>query len=252
MMEHNHKNPSNEQSKNGKHRKILLLIVSGIAVIAIVGAIVYAILSQNRCNASSEGFYAENLPEKSNLVDKPILYLYPQTETDVTVCLGNPQNLTCSYPLYQSSGWMVRANADGELVDLQTGRSLYALYYESTAVTDFAIEPEGFVVKGINTVAFLEQALAALGLTEREAEEFILYWLPALQKNEYNYIRFTSADEINENMPLSITPTPDTVIRVWMTYKGLHEPITVTAQELTAPERDGFTVVEWGGTEILN
>lgn len=129
---------------------------------------------------------------------------------------------------------------------------MYALYYESKAVTDFAVEPEGFVVKGSDTVAFLEEALSALGLTEREAEEFIIYWLPALQKNEYNYIRFATADEITENMPLNVSPTPDTVIRVCMTYKGLRTPIDVNAQELTAPERNGFTVVEWGGAEFTD
>ena len=34
----------------------------------------------------------------------------------------------------------------------------------------------------------LEEKLAILGLTERESEEFIVYWLPKLEKNKYNYI----------------------------------------------------------------
>ena len=51
-------------------------------------------------------------------------------------------------------------------------------------------------------------------------------------------------------MPLNITPTPDTTVRVLMTYKGLEEPIEVEEQILVTPERNGFAAVEWGGTEI--
>ena len=69
--------------------------------------------------------------------------------------------------------------------------------------------------------------MARLGLNEREAEEFIVYWLPKLNEHEHNYIRFADADEINRAMPLDIDPQPDTVIRVMMTYKGLDEPIDV-------------------------
>lgn len=89
-----------------------------------------------------------------------------------------------------------------------------------------------------------------LGLNEREIEEFIIYWLPILQKNEYNYIRFASSEETNKNMPLNVEPNPDTTIRVLMTYKGLKEPIDIKEQKLVTPNREGFTVVEWGGTEI--
>lgn len=52
----------------------------------------------------------------------------------------------------------------------------------------------------------MEEKLAILGLNDREAEEFIIYWLPKLQENEYNYTIFASMDEINENMPLGIFP----------------------------------------------
>ena len=51
-------------------------------------------------------------------------------------------------------------------------------------------------------------------------------------------------------MPLEINPTPDSIIRILMTFKGLDEPIKVTEQKLTTPNRTGFVAVEWGGTEI--
>lgn len=182
-------------------------------------------------------------------VKKPIIYLYPEAETEVSVVLGKPENLTVSYPHYDG-GWNVLAQPNGDLVDLKTGRNLYALYYESLASGDFGIREEGFVVKGSEAASFLEEKLAILGLNEHEAEEFIVYWLPVLEANEYNYIHFESADLINEKMPLTVTPSPDNVIRIWMSFKSLDAPIEVSEQKLETPTRGGFTVVEWGGASI--
>lgn len=69
-------------------------------------------------------------------------------------------------------------------------------------------------------------------------------------KNEYNYIRFTTLEEINNNMPLELSIEPDTLIRVLMQYKPLDKYMEVKEQKLVTPDRNGFTVVEWGGTEI--
>lgn len=241
-------NLENEQTNNkGKNnKKKLWIIISIIIVIAIAVIFVYVPFSEDNCTNYSKSYLDPNHP----YVDKPIIYLYPEKETNVLVNLGNFKNITCSYPLYKNTGWKVKANTNGQLVDLETGRNLYALYYESKPVTEFKIETDGFIVKGIDTIKFLEEKLSILGLTEREAEEFIIYWLPILQENEYNYIRFASTEEINRNMPLNVEPNPNTIIRVLMTYKRLQEPIEVKEQELITPERKGFTVVEWGGTEI--
>ena len=180
---------------------------------------------------------------------KPIIYLYPTEDTEVSVKLLKDKNLTCSYPKYKNE-WKVLAQYNGNLKDLSTNRQLYSLYYESKSDIEFKVEKEGFMVRGGDTITFLEEKLAILGLTEKEAEEFIVYWLPKLEANKYNYIRFATIEEINENMPLKIDPDPDTIIRVLMTFKGLDNPIEVQEQQLTSPERNGFVAIEWGGTEI--
>ena len=90
----------------------------------------------------------------------------------------------------------------------------------------------------------MEEKLAVLGLNYKESEEFIVYWLPKLEKNKYNYIRFQTMDEINRTMELDIDPKPDTLIRVMMEFKGLDKKIKVKEQELVKQERFGYTVVE--------
>ena len=183
------------------------------------------------------------------MFEKPIIYLYPTQDEEVNVSLGYPDKITSSYPKYEES-WSVLAHPNGDLKDLKTGKSLYSLYYENNNVVRFKVEKEGFCVKGTEVAECLEEKLAKLGLTEREAEEFIIYWLPRLEKNKYNYIRFATNEEINANMPLEINPKPDTLIRVLMTFKGINRPIKVEEQKIETPERILFTAVEWGGTEI--
>ena len=181
---------------------------------------------------------------------KPIIYFYPEEITDVTVVLGYPENTTHTYPKYNKS-WKVQAEPNGDLTDLKTGRHYYALYWEGKNTISTSMPNEGFVIKGEDTISFLEQKLEQLGLTERESAEFIIYWLPKLENAKYNLIRFQTLAEQNKNMPLDITPKPNTLIRVMMEYKNLDKPISIKEQILPLqPKRDGFTVVEWGGTEI--
>lgn len=250
LEKENLKNEQTNINKGRNNKKKIWIIITIIIVIAIVGIIVYATFSEDNCTNNNSTYSEPYFNPAYPSIYKPIIYLYPENETNVSVNLGNNKNITCSYPLYKNAGWQVKANKDGELVDLETGRNLYALYYESKPVTEFKVQTEGFIIKGIDIIKFLEEKLSILGLTEREAEEFIIYWLPILQENEYNYIRFASTEEIDNNMPLNIEPNPDTIIRVCMTYKGLQEPIEVKDQELVTPVRKGFTVVECGGTEI--
>ena len=179
---------------------------------------------------------------------KPIIYLYPEKKMDITVKLGNLKDVTTIYPKY-NNGWNVTAYPSGKLIDKNTGRSLYSLYWEGK---NFPIKDvtEGFVVKGEDTIDFLEEKLEILGLNEREAEEFIIYWLPQMEHNKYNFIRFADKDEIDKYMPLEITPKPDTVIRILMEFKPLDKKIEVKEQKLTKIERIGYTAVEWGGSVI--
>ncbi|HIY07000.1 MAG TPA: hypothetical protein H9844_07990 [Candidatus Evtepia faecigallinarum] len=70
-----------------------------------------------------------------------------------------------------------------------------------------------------------------------------------MQDNPYNLICFQDT-AYTGSARLTIDPAPDTLLRVFMAWKPLDEPIQLPAQTLTAPQRTGFTVVEWGGAEL--
>lgn len=177
---------------------------------------------------------------------KPVIYLYPETETEVSVMLTLDGELNCTYPAY-GEGWNVTALPDGTLTDAQ-GQTYNYLYWEGETEIEFDFS-EGFCVKGEDTAVFLEKALAKLGLTRREANEFIVYWLPLMEQNPYNVISFQT-ENYTEAAELTVSPEPDTMLRVFMAWKGTEEFTEISEQELTARSRTGFTVVEWGGTEV--
>ena len=55
-------------------------------------------------------------PKEEVSDEKPVIYLYPEQETDVRVTLDLAGELTCAYPAY-GDGWSVRAAPDGTLTD---------------------------------------------------------------------------------------------------------------------------------------
>ena len=130
----------------------------------------------------------------------------------------------------------------------KNGRTYNYLYWEGETYAKYDMS-KGFCVKGKDTAAFLEGALEQLGLTRREANEFIVYWLPQMEQNPYNIISFQT-DAYTNAAELKVSPEPDTLIRVFMSWKKADSYISLPEQDLNAVQRSGFTVVEWGGTEI--
>lgn len=178
-----------------------------------------------------------------NVDYKPVIYLYPEEQTDVSVKLDYSGKLTVTYPEYKN-GWNVTAMPDGTLYDKEGNEYSY-LFWEgkNNATYDFS---KGFCVKGEDTAEFLREKLALMGLTPREYNEFIVFWLPFMKDNEYNIISFQGECYTN-NAVLNVTPVPDTVLRVFMAFKPSKTHVEIEEQELITTERNGFTLVEWGG-----
>ena len=151
--------------------------------------------------------------------EKPVIYLYPEQKTAVSVSLDYAGTLTASY-----------------------------LFWEGEDKTDYDFS-KGFCVAGVDTADFLRETLAEIGLTPKEYNEFIVYWLPKMEDNSYNLISFQS-EAYTDAAKLDIDPTPDSLLRVFMAWKPLSKPQTIEPQTFTPFARDGFTVVEWGGCEV--
>jgi len=184
------------------------------------------------------------------LLKKPVIYLYPLQQQKVSVNLYYPGDLLITYPKYEN-GWSVIANPDGTLINSRDGKEYSYLFWEGKDRTKTEYDmTTGFVVKGVDTTEFLQQILSEIGLTPKEYNEFIVYWAPQMITNEYNLIHFATDSEYADRVILNVTPTPDSVLRVFMVYKSIDEYLEVKPQIIPSFERNGFTVVEWGGSEI--
>ena len=178
---------------------------------------------------------------------KPVLYLYSKESLPVKVTFSHPEYLTTTYPKYFDK-WEVIANKDGSLYD-KSGKYYYALYWEeeNSFVSDFK---EGFYVTKENAIDFLEEKLRMIGLNDRERNEFIMYWLPILEKNEKSLVTFKYTDELQNVNELKIEPKPDSFLRVRMYVKKVHEEVSIQEQKIEPFQRSGFTAIEWGGVIV--
>ena len=175
---------------------------------------------------------------------KPILYLYPTKEMNVTVTFDKPENLTTTYPKY-NNGWSVLAKPNGDLYD-SNGKYYYALYWEENLNhrVDFR---EGFYVTKENALEFLEEKLNYIGLKDKERNEFIMYWLPILEKNKKSLVYFELTNERNSNSKINISPKPDSMLRLAIHIKKVNGQVKIKEQKLTRFKRTGFSAIEWGG-----
>jgi len=183
---------------------------------------------------------------------KPVIYLYPEKQQRVEVRLEYQGELIADYPKYQEGikGWNVTAYPDGRLIDNFDQHEYSYIFWEGMPRKpvdwDFS---HGFIVKGENAQEFLREKLTLLGLLPKEYNEFIVYWYPLMKKNKYNLVHF-SGEQYSQMAPLSITPKPDSIQRVFMVLKSVDTNIMIPEQELKPFSRTGFSVIEWGGTEI--
>lgn len=251
------------QKPKKKLGRIFIIIIIAILIIAILGwaGLTRAgfipnyfniqFLHAEQSNPQPRCFQIDDLINCSDSVTafKPVVYLYPEQKQRVNVQIYYKGNLTVSYPEYHN-GWDVVAHPDGKIINLSDNKEYSYLFWEGIDESATYDLSSGFVVKGSETVNFLQEKLAKLGLTAKEYNEFIVYWLPQMQDSEYNLIHFATQEEYNDRAILDINPKPDSVLRIFMTFKKIDNEIKVNPQEIKPFNRNGFVVVEWGGTEI--
>lgn len=176
---------------------------------------------------------------------KPVIYLYPQQTTDVSVKLDPQGGFSYTEPIY-NDGWNVTAKPDGKLTNTADGKAYPYLFWEGRGGI-YESPKKGFVVAQKDVHQFLITKLAKLGLNTQETADFMEFWEPKMQNSPYYFVGFSGNAIMNQLAPLNISPKPDTVIRILMDFQPLAKPIKVQGYDIKTPQRQGFTVVEWGG-----
>ncbi len=236
---------SQEKNKKSKKRIILFVIVFILTVF-------WAFAWYN---------YYENITENTlwwcnsewTCLKKPIIYLYPEQEQNIKVQLEFKWKLFATYPSFdeQIKWWEVKAFPNGNLINQKDGKEYSYLFWEGIPEKEFDISgiKKWFVIKWDESKEFLQEILPKMWMLPKEYNEFIVYWFPIMQKNKYNIIYF-AGEEYTKQAPLNIYPKPESELRVFMYFKWTDKKIDLETQEFKHFERKGFTVVEWGGSEI--
>lgn len=175
-------------------------------------------------------------------VYKPNIYLYPTEETDITVRFEDPSLLTVTDPVY-SGEWQVHAAPDGTLT--QYGKEYGYLFYESVTFPDYYQTESGFVIPADGREAAFEEILSQYGLNDTEIQDFCDFWCEKLDEG-CDYAMYPQLnDTVDSAMPVTITPKPDSTLRVWFAFVKNETPESVP--EIEEFEREGYSAVEWGG-----
>lgn len=197
-------------------------------------------------SVSEDNDLVEPIEEQRDL--KPVIYLYPlEDNKEISVSLDYNGNLVELIPEFNAENtWNVTANRDGRITF--EGKTYDYLFWEGDPNYSYDFY-SGFCVKGSETEKFLNEKLTILGLNDSEKAEFIEFWLPMMEKNQYNLISF-QGNNYNRGAKLTVSPEPDTLIRVFMAWYPTDKYIKINPQYLETPVRGGFTVVEWGGNRV--
>ena len=187
-------------------------------------------------------------PQRQDVDYKPVLYFYPTKETDIQASLLYQGKITFTYPQTSDANWHFRASPSGKLT-FSSGNEARYLFWEGIPDSPRILGKEGFLVKKSELSDFLAKITETLGLTSTEQADFLSYWLPQMQKYPYCKLRFAGSDYSN-SARLDIQPQPDKILRIFMIWEGTDTPEEMIPQSIQPFKRSGFTVIEWGGTQI--
>jgi hypothetical protein len=209
------------------------------------------LIDENGYDRGYEYYYIPSTNETGKIASeiggyaKPILYLYPQkNNTKITVKFSKPNQLTTTYPKYNNS-WEVIANKNGDLYD-SNGKYYYALYWEEKGSINVTFN-KGFYVTKDNASEFLENKLTEIGLNAKERNEFIMYWLPVLEKNGQSLVYFEFTNSRENYNKLIINPKPDSLLRIAIHIKKVNNYVNISEENIPKFTRKGFAAIEWGG-----
>ncbi|KAF7330044.1 Ubiquitin family protein [Mycena kentingensis (nom. inval.)] len=237
---------------------------------------------------------------------KPVIYLRSPVELDATVDIGLTPDWSFSalYPvvpatkpqdprLHEAATWRVWIKPDGTLLDESSGAEVSYLFWEAStnlpAHSELSPPPSPILgaadvfrpvlarsaFKADSSVAltieelplYLDAALVELGLDTEARTSFITYWLPALNHHKCVLLSFLPQASYESAAPLTVTPHPDVVTRVFMIFRALGEQEAmlwegkenrdasmwreVVGVPSKAKQQDMslFRVLEWGGME---
>jgi hypothetical protein len=207
-------------------------------------------------------FMTQTKQETEFMVKKPVIYCYSDQNTNFDFQLIPKGELTFAYPsLNSTQTWQMKLE-NNLLSDQNSQENFPYLFWESkqrdihfniSSIKQDKDEIRGSIVSRANIVSYLDSTLTALGFNFKEKADFITFWAPQMQKENYYLIQFVQNSQCDTFANYKINPTPNHLNRIYMLFAGNNHPdfpFEVVPQQLKPLERNGFYLVDWGGIEI--
>ena len=176
--------------------------------------------------------------------DKPNLYLYPTSRTDVSVHLPAWRRITESDPRYPVDGWRVTAWPDGQL-DTPVGERDFLFYEMNWDVSRFQTDA-GWCVRAPLAQLSIESAMTDLGFLPNEVDDFATAWDGEFPEPDASQgpAMMTVYPQFSNLATVNIDPAPDSFLRAWFYVAPGCQ--AVDPVEMPQIDRTGFHAAEWG------
>jgi len=178
---------------------------------------------------------------EGTVVKKPNIYLYPTKKETLTVKIHTKGKITTSIPEY-NTGWNIVVAPGGKINDTYD-----YLFYEAKVDYNFTLDA-GWVLQSSDFDRRMNEILVNIGLNDKERADFMDYWPKRMDwKKKYCAAYYLKRNEIDQAIPLTISKTPESLLRLFFKFVPTDTLVTVPEPKIEKFKRIGFTVVEWGG-----
>ncbi|HOJ10141.1 MAG TPA: hypothetical protein PK733_06065 [Clostridiales bacterium] len=175
-------------------------------------------------------------------VYKPNIYLYSDANMSVNVKLYPGHWITLSDPIYpENEGWTAQI-VNGSL----NGKGDYLFYEALVPDSDFQ-KKNGWKIRWNSRRNDIIKILDKYSFNEKEKSDFLEYWTEKLVHSK-DYIFYPQENiQVDTIMPVILSKEPDNIFRIWFYIEPNEGQDTLEPEQNMVINRNGFTVVEWGG-----
>ncbi|MFC1887203.1 hypothetical protein ACFLYK_00165 [Candidatus Cloacimonadota bacterium] len=179
----------------------------------------------------------------SECVEKPNIYLYPETEISLDVNITFPQKgrVSTSIPEFPAEWKDLKITPDGRIYDKYD-----YLYYETEQQPLFT-PGKGWIIARKELESFFRYNMKQTGFIDREIEDFITYWIPRFTDSEYYAIYPQYNKQIDPLIKLEFSQQPDSILRlIYLVQECESKDLELEAPVIPVFSSEGFVVREWG------
>lgn len=191
-------------------------------------------------------------PVINHQVEKPVIYLYSESEKNFNLKIKTDAQLQFTYPTYENE-WNGTATKNGT-IQLNGKNYPYLFWDAELPVEQLKLNWQNSEqILGEQTIEYLSTHLDQIGFNPKEKTDFITYWGPRMQKMKFIQVLWIQNESINEIASLDLSSEFEQN-RVYIVFKEIpnltDETRDLKPRVLTPVKRTANYLIEWGGIEI--